>query len=69
MAADNDKSEISDTQVFDFIESARGDYNGVPFELLGSSKFFESRKELQRGSIYTVVDDDPLLDRLISALE
>ena len=67
MAEDN--STDSD-MLYDFIEKARGECKDVaPFKPLGSSKFSESRKGMQSGNMYPVVDDDPRIKRLLSALE
>ena len=69
MAAGENKRAISDSQVYDLIESAREGYSGAPFKPLDSSRFPEMRRELQRGNIYPVVDDDPRIKRLLSALK
>ena len=68
---------ISDEQIYSLLESAHEDYSGVSFKSLdsrrasqpGGAPVAESRKELQRGSIYPVVENDPQLKRLLSVLK
>ena len=83
MAANDTKKDVSATsRVYNLLASAAEDYSGAPFIASVSRRscgaepgaaavvpIDESRKELQRGSIYPTESADKQLTRLLSILD